>query len=117
MKTDKVNLELAINEKTGDPIIKIRHHDKSNNLNQKVLKIFIDKAKCNGLEFRHTSGYIESGTTNSWENYEIRIRNRDFIYYWKPNLLQRFFYWIGIFKDPRYNGKRYFGAEIDEKMH
>ena len=26
--------------------------------------------------------------------------------FWKPNLLQRFMYWLGLKKDPRYNGKR-----------
>ncbi len=25
---------------------------------------------------------------------------------WEPNLIQRFLYWLGVTKDPRYNGKK-----------
>ena len=33
---------------------------------------------------------------------------------WKPNFIQRFLYWIGIAKDPRYNGKKLDWTKIDE---
>lgn len=34
------------------------------------------------------------------------------IKYCKPNLVQRFLYWTGILKDPRYNGKK-----LDRCLH
>lgn len=36
---------------------------------------------------------------------------------WKPNVLQRFFYWVGLLKDPRFNGKyknRFFNDEVGQ---
>tara|TARA_R110002020_G_scaffold254511_2_gene468217 strand:- start:738 stop:950 length:213 start_codon:yes stop_codon:yes gene_type:complete len=36
------------------------------------------------------------------------------IHFWKPNIIQRFLYWIGILKDPRYNGKKLDWTKIDE---
>ena len=74
-KIMKAEFELTIDEKTGEPKIRVRHQDKSNSLDQLLLKIFIDKARENGIELIHTSGYLESGTTNSWENYEIKAKS------------------------------------------
>ena len=28
------------------------------------------------------------------------------IHFWKPNWFQRLMYWLGLWKDPRYNGKK-----------
>ena len=36
------------------------------------------------------------------------------INYWKPNIFQRFMYWIGLMKDPRYNGKKLNKYFMDE---
>lgn len=36
--------------------------------------------------------------------------------YWKPNLFQRFMYWVGLMKDPRYNGKKMDKYRADEYM-
>ncbi len=35
---------------------------------------------------------------------------------WKPNWLQRFLYWSGIRKDPRFNGRKYDWMKLDELM-
>jgi len=34
---------------------------------------------------------------------------------WKPNCIQRFLYWIGLVKDPRYNGKKLDWTTLDER--
>lgn len=70
----KAEFELTIDEKTGDPKIKFRHHDKNNSLDQKILKRFLTEAKEKGIELGHSGGYLESGTSNSWEDYEITIK-------------------------------------------
>ena len=66
------NLNLDSN---GIPCIKFRHHDKDNSLEQKALKVFLDAAKEKGCVLRNSSSYLESGTSNSWNNYEIQISN------------------------------------------
>lgn len=62
--------ELSINN-DGSPMIKFRHHDKDNSLEQKLLKVFIDKANKDGICLKPTGGYLETGTKNSWEDYII----------------------------------------------
>lgn len=69
-----VSFELTVDVKTGEPKIEFKHHDKSSELEQRLLKVFIDKAKSGGIEIVNTGGFLESGTTKSWENYEIRIK-------------------------------------------
>lgn len=69
----KATFELTVDQKTGEPVINFRHHDRSNALEQKLLKIFVDGAKKNGLKLTNPSGHLEAGTTNSWEEYEIRV--------------------------------------------
>jgi hypothetical protein len=70
----KAEFELTIDDKTGEPKIRFRHHDKSNEIEQKLLKIFVDKAKDKGIEVISTGGYLEGGTSNSWNYYEIKIK-------------------------------------------
>lgn len=70
----KAEFELTIDEKTGEPKIKFRHHDRSNAIEQKLLKIFVDKAKKNGVIVANTGGHLECGTSNSWEDYEVKIK-------------------------------------------
>ena len=68
----KAEFELNL-DSNGRPCIKFRHHDKDNSLEQKALKVFLDAVKEKGCVLRNISGYLESGTSNSWENYEIQI--------------------------------------------
>ena len=70
----KAYFELTVDENTGEPIIKFRHYDKSTELEQKLLKVFLNKAIPKGLEIKRISGYLDCGTSNSWENYEIRTK-------------------------------------------
>jgi len=71
----KAEIELTIND-IGEPILKIRHHDRSKELEQKLLGIFLHRAsgKMEGLELVRTNGHLEAGTDKSWENYEIRLK-------------------------------------------
>lgn len=67
----KAEFELTIDPKTGQPAIKFRHYDKSSALEQRLLQIFLMKAKNNGIELKNPSGYIDT-EGGSWENYEIK---------------------------------------------
>ncbi len=68
----KAEFELNL-DSNGRPCIKFKHHDKSSALEQKALGIFVEAIKEKGCVLKHTSGYLECGTSNSWENYEIQI--------------------------------------------
>ena len=68
----KAEFELNL-DSYGRPCIKFKHYDKSSSFEQKVLGLFIEAIKEKGCVLKHTSGYLESGTSNSWENYEIQI--------------------------------------------
>lgn len=68
----KVEFELSL-DSNGKPCIKFIHHDKDNSLEQKTLKIFLDAVKEKGCILKNPSGYLEVGTSNSFENYEIQI--------------------------------------------
>jgi hypothetical protein len=57
---------------SGNPVIDIRHLDKSDKLEDRLLGVFIKNAVRYGLQIQNPSGFIESGTENSWENYRIR---------------------------------------------
>lgn len=69
----KAEFELTIDQ-DGEPIIKFKHHDKNNSLEQKLLGQFLTKCKKNGLKLVNPSGFLESGTSNSWELYEIHAK-------------------------------------------
>jgi|GEM_PF-3647609 len=58
----------------GNPMIEFKHHDKSNELEQKLLGIFVESAQTTGIELKHTRGHIEMGTDNSWEGYVIKAK-------------------------------------------
>lgn len=68
----KAEFELTVDD-AGMPIIKFRHHDRSTALEQKLLGIFVTEAKKKGVKLVNPSGFIESGTSRSWEDYEIII--------------------------------------------
>lgn len=42
---------------------------------------------------------------NELQNNKPSLTSNEHIKFWKPNLFQRFAYWLGIVKDPRYDGK------------
>lgn len=69
----KAEFELNLDNK-GRPCIKFIHHDKNGSLEQRSLKVFIDAVKSNGMELCNPGGYINSNG-DSWENYEIQIKN------------------------------------------
>jgi|TARA_R110000851_G_scaffold322373_1_gene488372 hypothetical protein len=68
----KVEFELTLNN-NGSPAIQFRHHDKSDALEQKVLKIFIDSILEKGCLLVNTKGYCRSGSYESWEDYQIQV--------------------------------------------
>ena len=68
----KTEFELNISS-DGQPCIRFKHHDRSNSLEQKILKILIDGIKKNGAIIENPSGFLETGTDNSYEIYEIKI--------------------------------------------
>ena len=68
-------MDIAIDKQTGRAIIKFRHHDRSDDLTQNVLKVFIDGALKKGIELKSTKGHLETGAKNSWEDYEIHVKS------------------------------------------
>ncbi len=64
----EAEIELTI-DKEGNPILSIKHHDKSDALEQKLLGVFIDRALACGLKMRGTTGILSDH--ESWEKYEI----------------------------------------------
>ena len=72
----KAEFELTVDEKTGEPFIKFSHHDRDKNIEQLLLGVFVGEAKTKGLILKNTGGHLECGTSNSQENYEIRITAR-----------------------------------------
>lgn len=68
----KAEFELNI-DKDGLPVIKFRHHDKDNSMEQNQLRRFVELAIEKGITLKNPSGYLEVGTDKSWENYEITL--------------------------------------------
>lgn len=64
-------LQLTIDAKTGDPIIKFRHMDRSEDLEHLLLKRFIELSKENGIQLYPTRGETVAGTDKSYLDYEI----------------------------------------------
>jgi hypothetical protein len=56
----------------GNPIIKVRHHDKRSDLESKMFAVFIKKAQKNGLTLSNPSSAGEAGDPDSHENYIIK---------------------------------------------
>ena len=69
----KAQIELTLDTKSNKPVIIITHYDKDNSIEQLLLKVFIDNAK-NGIMLKHLSGFLEVGTSNSWEKYVIETK-------------------------------------------
>lgn len=71
----KAEFELVIDEKTKEPKIKFRHHDKDTSLDQTAIKAFVELAKERGILLVNPDGGIITGYHgDSWENYEIKIK-------------------------------------------
>lgn len=66
----KAEIEVNVGN-DGLPILKIRHHDKSNELEQRLLGQFIQLGRLNGIKIVGVSGFLNSSKSESWENYEI----------------------------------------------
>jgi len=66
--------EINFNFKDGAPVIEITHHDRTTTLEQNLLGHFIKEALSKGIEIVGTSGFLKSGTNDSWNRYEIRIK-------------------------------------------
>jgi hypothetical protein len=69
--------EINFNFKDGSPVIEIIHHDRTPTLEENLLGYFIKEAKAKGLEIKGTTGYLKSGTNESWSKYEIRIKKEN----------------------------------------
>jgi len=71
----KAEIELAIDE-SGRAVLRIRHHDKSDDLEQKILGIFLESACEKGIEIDRTGSFTElAENPRSWENYKIKIKD------------------------------------------
>lgn len=70
-----VEIELAVDRITGEPIIRIRHHDKSDEIAQVLVGLFVKGAKERGLKISNVSGFVEVGG-DSHENYVISFNNK-----------------------------------------
>jgi len=69
-----IDITLSI-EGDGEPFFRIKHMDKSNELDQKLLGIFIKKAIESGVELKGVSCYLEAGKPeSSHEIYKIIIK-------------------------------------------
>lgn len=69
----KINFELSVDPKTRQVKILFTNLDRSDELEEKLLKIFVEQAKTKGIKLVNPTGHLECGTKNSWENYEIVI--------------------------------------------
>lgn len=70
---NRVEIELSVDKQTGEPIIKIRHQDKSEELAQILLGILVKGGKERGLQINNPSGYAEIGG-DSHEDYIISLK-------------------------------------------
>jgi hypothetical protein len=66
-------LNLDCNNK---PSIKIRHFDKENSLDQRLLKLFLDEVRKKGCLLKHINSYGDILKQESWEDYEIQINDQ-----------------------------------------
>ncbi len=74
---------------------------------------FKDTADDQVLEIEHL-GKLSQDLINCIKFREMNFKD---IKMWKPNLIQRFMYWTGLFKDPRYDGKKVDWRVFDEECH
>ena len=67
----KQEFELTL-DNNGRPCISFKHDERAKDLEQKVLKVFIDGANEKGIKLNRPSGGCNS-RNESWSNYEILI--------------------------------------------
>ncbi len=67
----KVEIELTI-DANGNPYLELIHHDKSDELEQKLLGVFLKKASESGLFIGPIGGSYTPGTKISYEKYLIK---------------------------------------------
>ncbi|HKL76214.1 MAG TPA: hypothetical protein VJ881_09125, partial [Halanaerobiales bacterium] len=67
----KAEFELSL-DTNGKSMIKFMHSDKSESLEQKILKVFIEAAKEKGITLKKISGFATTGGS-SFDSYEIQI--------------------------------------------
>lgn len=66
----KAEFTLYIDDATGVPSIQFKHHPKSNDLEQRVLMIFVRSAMEKGVEIVSERSFVDD--RNCWTEYEIR---------------------------------------------
>lgn len=66
-------IELTIDEKSGRPIITIRHYYKESSLKSKLLNVFLENAKTKGIRLQYQGGVASTESENCFENFEIQI--------------------------------------------
>ena len=65
-----MKIQLSI-DRLGNPILEIQHLDKSQNLDQKLLGVFIERAMQNGIVIENTNALLSD--TESYVNYIIKV--------------------------------------------
>lgn len=58
----------------GNPMIEFKHHDRSDELEQKLLGVLVKQAQSKGIALYPVNGHIEVGTKNSWNGYVIKAK-------------------------------------------
>ncbi len=69
----KAEIEFSV-DRSGNPIIKIKHLDRNKSLDQILLGAFIERAQMNGIVLVPTGGFLEINSDNSFEDYIIEIK-------------------------------------------
>lgn len=68
----KVELQFTVDANDGKPCITFTHHENDSSIEQKLLKVFIDGIRLNGLKLKNPNGGIKDG--NGYENYVLAIK-------------------------------------------
>ena len=58
----------------GNPMIEFKHHDRSDELEQKLLGVLVKQAQSKGIALYPVNGHVELGTNNSWNGYVIKAK-------------------------------------------
>lgn len=69
----KTEIKLTVDSQTGEPIIEIKHFYKKYEIEQKLLKVFIERAYNNGLTIYELGGVLNSSDDNNTFN-KVRIK-------------------------------------------
>jgi hypothetical protein len=72
----KVTFEFSISD-NGKPCIQFRHYDLDKSIEQKLLAVFIDEVRENGLVLKNPTGQTQNNkedNLSSWEDYILEIK-------------------------------------------